>query len=511
MHCWCLVLLPLFFQTPALAVVSAAPNSGSAVYPLLLSSGYYRYIPVIAFANTTIIQYAVESNTSVSTALMTYPQFQDFNQSGGSISNSLVYQNATASNRNVPVGPGSYEVLVYAGGGNANATLVLSVFPNNPLADGPLVSPEPSGISSYGLTNSSGVDTPYRIASTDVVGVASISTMDAFNGTAGSVGTNPSGATVQLNSVLVVDERGGTSQVYWCQNTPDFVTATRQFSLADNVWNYSASGVLSNESVTSEGGGGYVSTFNQDGVTEYYYAFGETNSSYVLPMGMVLLMNVTSFPGSGVLVQFGASVTGIVLGGKSSTDWFDNVTIRDPGVTNSYFLTDGNSSTPLNTFYNSELVFAGEGNGESTNFTHLSGSLGLFYANGTSGLLSTFPSYFSFGRDTAESADNLRIQYLSEGEVRVGVGVPNYEFLGPASGAFPLWTVETTLGFPAMSNGNTSSTVSAETPVQTGTSSGQPGVPAFPPQVLWATALTLAVLGSYLLARRLAHGELRSK
>jgi hypothetical protein len=469
-----------------------------------LPSGYYAYFPVDAFLNATLVHYSLVSNSSVSTAFMTSAQFQNFNSSNGLVSNSIAYYNGTYSDRTLRVAIGSYDVLVYAYGTTANASLDLAVFPNNPLSFGPLPPPEPSGIASYGITNQSGVDTPYAIASTDVIGVASISSFSAYNSTAESAGQNPSGATLQLNSVLVVDEKGGGTQTYWCQNTPDFVTSALQVALSDNVWNYSASGFLSNDSITSEGGGGYVSTFQQNGTTDYYYAYGESNSSYSLPIEMVLLVNSTAEPGIGVLVQFGARMTGGTLGIGSSTDWFDNVTIHDPATIDAYFFTAGNYTTPLNTFYDTELVFGGEGGGEATSFTQLRANLGLFYANGTSNRVSAFPSYFSFGLDTAESADNLNVGYIGNGTAGVSVGTPNYDYLGAASGNFSLSAVESSIRI-------TGSATTSTTEGSSSSTSTEGGIPTFPYQATEVVAFVSLLLFSYLVLRRQVPAKSRRK
>jgi thermopsin len=504
----CLVLLPLLFQAPSLAGQGLKHAQPSSQFPFILPSGYFAYFPVDAFVAGTVVHYSLISNTSVSTAFMTEVQFQDFNSSNGLVSNSIAYQNGTASDRTLRVSPGSYDVLVYAYGRTANASLDLTVLPNNPLSFGPLLSPEPVGIASYGITNRSGIDAPYEVASSDVIGVADVSSMAAYNSTAGSVGANPSGVTLQLNSVLVVDEKGGSTQAYWCQNTPDFVTAASQVALADNVWNYSASGFLSNDSITSQGGGGYVSTFQQNGNAEYFYAYSESNATYSLPLGMVLLINATARPGTGVLVQFGAWMTGGTLGARSGTDWFDNVTINDPTATNAYFLTAGNNTTPIGTFYDTELVFGGEGGGEATSFTRLAATLGLFYANGTSGMMDAFPSYFSFGQDTAESADNLMVSYLGNGGASVSVGPPNYDYLGAASGTFSLASVEGSLGVTGTptNSSTTSSSITEGTATTSSTASSAPssggGIPDFAFQSASVAVFVAVVVVSYLVVRR---------
>jgi len=491
----CLLLAPLLIQGPALSGQRPNSASTSSQIPFILPPGYFTYFPVDAFTNETIVHYSLTSNTSVSTAFMTAAQFQDFNNSNGLLSNSMTYQNGTESDRTLQVAVGSYDVLVYAYGSTANASLDLAVFPNNPLSFGPLSPPEPSGIVSYGLTNQSGIDEPYAIASTDVIGMASVSSISAYNSTAESVGENPSGATLQLNSVLVVDEKGGGTQAYWCQNTPDFVTSASQVALADNVWNYSVSGFLSNDSITS-GGGGYVSTFQQNGTTEYYYSYEESNSSYSLPLGLALLINATAEPGTGVLVQFGTWLTGGTLGAGSGTDWFDNVTIHDPTVAGAYFFTAGNYTTPIGTFYDTELVFGGEGGGEATSFTQLGADLGLFYANSTSDRLTAFPSYFSFGLDTAEAAYNVMVRYLGNGTASASVGTPSYGYLGAASGQVSFTSVEAALGITGSESSSSTTTVSSFA------STTGSGVPVFPSQAVVATVFVVVVLFSYLVVRK---------
>jgi thermopsin len=496
-----LIVLPLLIQAPLMNRQGLALPSGSSVYPFVLPSSYYENLPVDTFAETNVVEYSMISNTSISVAFMTSSQFQAFT-GNGPVSNSIVYQNGTSRHQDLHVPPGSYDILVYAYAEAANATLSLTVSPNNPLVGGPLSSPEPTGVASFGLANQSGIDSPYSIASTDIVGFAAITSMEAYNSTGESVGANPSGATLQMNSVLVVNEVGGESQVYWCQNTPDLVTSAHQVAMADNVWNFSSSGFLSNDSITSESLEGSVHTSQQSGMTQYYYSYEGSNSSYSLPLGLVLLVNATVESGIGVLVEFGAHMTG------SQTDggWFDNVTIHDPTVQSAYFLTSGNDTTPNGSFYDTELVFGGEGNGEATSFTQLVSSLGLFYANGTGATLTPFPSYFSFGQNTYESADNLMAAYLGNGEVRVLVGAPDYAYLGAASGATSALAVEQVLGFPGVSNiGLINSTASpttsiASTPSGTGTTRG--GVPVFPIQFGGIAVFLVFFIALYLIERR---------
>ncbi len=489
-------MLALLLHSSGLPVPRTSPPPGSLTSSLVLPSGYYDNIPVDTYDNSSTVQYSLYSNVPVSIAFMTELQFQDFNNSNGDVSNSIASYNGTYSSQTLRVAPGSYQVLVYAYGSQANVTVSLTVYPNNPFVEGYLGPPEPTGIASFGLYNVSGIDSPYSVSSTDVIGVASISRIGAYNSTATSVGSNPSGITLQLNSMLLVNEAGGQSQVYWCQNTPDLVTSARQIAMSDNLWNASTTGYLSNQSVTSEGGGGSVGTYQQDGTTQYYYSYEGSNSTYTLPMQMVLMMNATAEPGTGVLVQFGARLTGV----SPQTDvWFDNATIHDPSVTSASFFTSGNNTTPDGSYYDTELVFGGEANGEETQFTQMSSSLGLFYANGSSPTMYAFPSYFGFGLETAESADNLRVAYLGDGEVAVSTGVPAYEYLGTATGSYTLSSVESSL-----SNASTftfTSTTSSITSYSFTTPDLGSSVPEFPYQWVLTPLAVAIIVSAYILAR----------
>ncbi len=520
---WSLLLLLLLFHSLGPAGAHAAPVSGSDVYTFTLGHTEYQNSTVDAYANTTVV-YSVQSSTSVSVAFMTLDQYLAFSTiSNDQISNSIICTNGTEVNETLREGPGQYDVLVYAYGSRAHVKLSLTVFPNNPLVYGPFTSPEPSGIASFGLVNKSGIDTPYSVSSTDVVGVAAISSMQAYNATASTAGVNPSGLTLQLNSVLAVYEKGGSAQVYWCQDTPDFVTSASTVAMSDNVWNFSASGFLSNSTITSEGDEGSVSTYVQYGQTQYYYGYEGSNSTYALPLTFALLINATTEPGVGVLVQFGARPSGATTFGDV---WFDNVTIHDTKVTGAAFLTDGNDTTPDGLYYDTELVFAGEGNGESTSFTSMSSSLGLYYTNGTSHALTPFPSYFSFGQDTDEAADNLRMTYLGSGEVAISKGTPDYEYMGTASGSATLASAEgaldaslglTTTTTSTSTSGattNSTSTTSASTSATTTSSTsgafttpstvgvGDNSVPEFPYSAVLAPLSVVLVVSAYLVARR---------
>jgi thermopsin len=458
-------LVPLF-SLMMLAVIPAASAHRSSALPLEFQvdvpDGYFEYISIDAAASTNSLVFDVGSNVTVTTALMSSSQFSAFNASQSDISNSVYIQNATTAQATEHVPKGDYFLVFYAYEANANVTYNYDLYPNSPYESGPITAPEPSGIATFGLENASGSVTPYSVAAHEVVGVADIASLLAHNATADLANSTVSGATLQLNSVLVVNEKGGAQQVYWAQNTPDFVTGASHIAYGDNLWNYSVSGFLSNVTITSSEGG-LTYSYSQSGQTQYYYGVELGNSSYSLPLDLALAINETVEAGQGVQVQMGAQVLRNGSEPGSPMDWFDDLTIHDPTVTTAYFYVSGNSTTPEGTFYDTEFVFGGENDGESTNFNQMSASMQLLYDNSTGGVLSYFPSYYSFGQDTAESADNLHVAY-SNGVAQVSPGSVNYVYLGSASGT------------SSLSSGSSSTTTSA---------------PEFPDASLWLVALVV--------------------
>lgn len=431
--------LLLILAVSAFAAPAMAYKGSTGQIPLIsqvdIPHGYFEYYLIQAAASSNVLTIGSSANVSISTAVMNSAEFTSFNETESGIVNSLYIQNGTSAQDTLEaLKAGDYYLVFLAYSANANISFNWVLYPNSPFQTGPLPVPEPTGIGTFGLNNNSGVITPYTIETNEVVGVADISALLAHNSTASKANSTVSGATLQLNSVLVVNEKNGSQQVYWVQNTPDFVTSASQVANGDNLWNYSVSGFLSNSTVTSTKGGA-VYSYLQDNVTQYYYAEETSNATYALPLDLALMLNETVDPGVGVVVQVGSQVFENGTAHASAADWFDNITINDPTVTSAYYYVAGNETTPIATYYDTELVFCGESNGESTSFTHMTSSLQLFYNSNSTGLLTYFPSYYSFGQDTAEGADNLHADYSGNGVVNLSTGTPNYVFLGSASGS----------------------------------------------------------------------------
>ncbi|MHB1867750.1 MAG: thermopsin family protease, partial [Nitrososphaerales archaeon] len=217
-----------------------ASTAASAVFPsqqqIVIRSGYYEYVGVDSFSSNTWVVYNVTSDNPISVALMNATQFNSFqNAASDSISNSMTIQNGSSVQNGLQLPSGQYFLVFYAFGSRATVDFGFEVYPNTPLSYGALSSPQPSGIASYGISNDSGTAFPYEIHSSQIVGVANISSFLANNPNAATFGDNVAGATLQLNTNLVVNQTNGLQDVYWVQNTPDFVTSVNAMALTDNI------------------------------------------------------------------------------------------------------------------------------------------------------------------------------------------------------------------------------------------------------------------------------------
>lgn len=148
-----LLLSPVF----SVASVAAFTHSTAPLpYQLVLPSGYYQPIEVAAPSTLTTISFAVSSNTSLSTALMTNSQYTSFNNGVSDISASLFLQNGTTVQHSLKVSEGLYYLLFVAYGRSANVSYDVQTFPISPYFAYPLTPPEPSGVAAFGLYNDSG-------------------------------------------------------------------------------------------------------------------------------------------------------------------------------------------------------------------------------------------------------------------------------------------------------------------------------------------------------------------
>jgi thermopsin len=356
----------------------------------------------------------------------------------------------------------------------------------------------PMGIASYGV---SGTKT-YVVNTTSVLGYFNITSLLAYNGSQNLVPAYE--ASLQLNSVLVINNDDNSTWILWPQDVLVFLTNESIVLYHDNVFNMTnPTATLTNQSIK---GDGYVEPSPQGG--NYY---GNYNSSpcftYSLPFSGYLVMNESIVKGKGVLITFSV----IVLENGSSTvlssQTFDKVLVVDPNVSSAYFQVNGMEYTPagptgpLGVYYDTELVFGGGGNGEVTTFENISATLGLFYLQNNEYV--EFPSYYTFGGDTAEATTNVHVTLTPQGYAELSVGKPDLTYVvinSPstlhietiASGTFQTTTTQsnttqtsvttttttTTTTQPATSSTTTTSAQTSITSTTTQTATPQTSVPS---------------------------------
>ncbi|BDC18588.1 thermopsin [Acidianus sp. HS-5] len=291
----------------------------------------------------------------------------------------------------------------------------------------------PTGIASYGVSNTS----PYEIKFSSLAGYFNISCILAYNSSQSLV--KPCEVSLQLNAVLVVCNENNETQIYWPQDVIWLYTNDSIVVYHDNVLNFTNPiATLTNSSITSQNG--YVSpSNNNNGIIQYYYGNYKYAPyfAYNLPFSGLLIMNESVVKGQGVLITMQVEVLQNGTSAVMQSETFDKILIHDPYVKDAYFLVDGKEYTPagihgyLGSFYDAELILGGGACGEITTFEKLNAVLGLYYWNGDEYV--TFPSYYTFGGDTAESTYNAHVTLENNGMVKVSVGTPDFTYLGKVS------------------------------------------------------------------------------
>ena len=276
----------------------------------------------------------------------------------------------------------------------------------------------PIGMASYGLYNAlNGSTRTYQINTSEIVGIANISSIEAYNATPPS-NVSKYGASLQLNIMMNGYNNDGKKLTYWLQNVVVFNTSNDNFYLGDNIWNDS----LPRANMTEAYGRGLSVYTHNATYKRKFYVFAYPKKYYMnysLPFSVKLIIatkgNKISFgyqilksnyctlnPNSFTCLYMYLNAT------PQSTIFYDNVTI--PDLNNYSILVTPYYETPttINSsgeFYGAEFIFGGISSGENTSFSSMHASLQLFYnRNGT---LTMFPTYYTFGRDTEEGAYNL--------------------------------------------------------------------------------------------------------
>jgi len=292
----------------------------------------------------------------------------------------------------------------------------------------------PVGIASYGLYNNLNASVKtYQIKTDEVVGTANISAIKAYNATPPK-NVSKYGASLQLNVMMNGYNEQDKKLTYWLQDVVHFNTSDNNFYLADNIWNCSSPRANMTEVI----GRGNLSTYNHTAYNQklYAYAYPKYYMNYSLPLSVRLIIKT-----NGNKISFGYQILKndfcnfypnsftcldeYLNATLQSTIFYDNVTI--PNVNNysilvtPYYYTPSTLTNSSN-YYDAELIFGGESDGENTTFSSMNATLNLYYNKNRT--LEEFPSYYSFGRDTAERAYNLNTLIMN-GTGRVEIGALN--------------------------------------------------------------------------------------
>ncbi|MDG6996592.1 MAG: thermopsin family protease [Nitrososphaerota archaeon] len=292
----------------------------------------------------------------------------------------------------------------------------------------------PMGVASFGLYNDSGAVSPYpqAVETPALLGATEISAIRT-NVTCSYSPCND--ASNQLNGELVVINNDGSRYVYWTQNAVVFNTDGKQAALWDDVNNQSGDyATLTNTSITSPYGdfasGGYFGIQNNPQYLQNRWM------SYTLPLQYAFGMSETVIPGVGVEINMSNDVingfqqTGLVT--------FDQITIHDPDIKTAYYYVSGTEYTPSGlvegkSFFDAENIFGGGGGGAAADFVAFGARVNVGYIDPGTQNFAIFPSGYSFGQDTGESAVNLKATYAGNGTVALSIGQSNWQYIYPGS------------------------------------------------------------------------------
>lgn len=278
--------------------------------------------------------------------------------------------------------------------------------------------PAPIGIVYYGEYNGSNFVNYTTVKYEEAIGYATLYSISAYNSTPPAQ-VNPYGASLQLNVMLQINTEMSSYQ-FWLQNVITFITSGDYYCIDDNVWNSTLRpSLLTNSSVTGNG-----AVYFSDEQHGYYYGYTVGGFNYTFPFSVILHIKLQNVTPNGVIVSFGYNKGGGVI-------WYDNVTIHVNDVTSAYMLIDPMNMTGDNHFYDLELVFGGESNGEYTYFNSLNASLALAMELPNGNYVYPYPLY-TFGSDTEESADNLQTVFVN-GHAYVTLGNDNFYTQGASA------------------------------------------------------------------------------
>ncbi len=275
----------------------------------------------------------------------------------------------------------------------------------NPLGALNFSSPVPVGIVSYGLYNISNDSGAYRIETNSIVGFARIDSIHAYNASP-PANTSATSASLQLNVVLNITATNGNRFSYWIQDVADLNTSNMTYAIGDNIWNMTGlNASVTNGTVSAMGSSVPIGSGSSPNAT-FYVFFPNTTVSYSYPLYFIPVVSV-KLAGGRPFLQIGYQQT------NGTETFYDNVTFNISAASAHFLVTPYHltpapaNGTAQGNFYDAELVFGGEANGESSTFSNTSALLWIGYSD--NGILTPFPAVADFGSDTVESATGLAV------------------------------------------------------------------------------------------------------
>ncbi len=221
----------------------------------------------------------------------------------------------------------------------------------------------------------------------------------------------PNYMTWQLNTVTVnVSYPGGTNGDFWVQNVVHFNGSTLQFE--DNIWNMTGASTCATCGMYSN----TLLTYNGTIVPgSFYYVYGPSyNVTY--PFSLALYNNVT-IRGGHPAVYLNYTLTNTTTGNHTGS--FDYVTFNGTASVSHppMFEVNGKKNNPLGLYWDSELIFGGNGGGANAVITNLNATANLKYWSATGHDYVGVPSAYDYGLDTGETVDGVAAAYQGTTEL----------------------------------------------------------------------------------------------
>ena len=357
-------------------------------------------IAVVLVAGVGVAALESSSKTSPGTVSTTTGSGQSTTQLSSTLHSSLTTSSSTSIEQ---------QVIALSPIGSQDEILQNSWFQY--YLDNPSV-PAPVGVATYGIENESGSLEGYTVGTSQVYGNAEINSLGAYNASLPTEAWNNvysnarSGANLQLNAFVQVNTTTGV-QVLWVQNTNRFDTLNKEVNTPRDL-------IFNSTQSTSE----LAAASGKGSVSDGTYSYGLSFEPYTLPLDLNLSIAVEVINGTGVQVSFYNEPFG--------NGWFDQVLIPITNVVSAAIVV-----TPYQTVgytpYDVELVWTGFCCSYGTTYTSMNSILSLYFLNAYANM-QVYPSYYSFGSETAETAASLQVVSTSTGG-QVLLGPVNNTFL----------------------------------------------------------------------------------